>query len=346
MANSVTNLENLAEILANLGVSTSNIETNKRSQIIDKSNKVYQSSNKGTNNLEDKEFEIHYVDGIVKEVDPTLEYNEKTGTIKQHVLVTCTSNSGKKKDFVGIRTLKNAKGNIKESVKEGQMVTLLCKCLKIDENYHIFIEIIDKRDGTIATAQKISEEYTANKILYKGNLSEEEQINAHNEAVLKSKKALEKAGYDCSRWILNEENDSLGFWQSYSQVCGCIKNPQGKDIDIVVKSAKGGKIHLSPTDLDLLVANKHNILMVWDGTTAHSITNEELFGQNLNINLIFDTKNTPYEYYSALSGFFKYIKGTTFVIENPKHNVYYTIKSFGLDVKQEGKQDSLTEEAL
>ena len=343
MANSVTNLENLAEILANLGVSTSNIETNKRSQIIDKSNKVYQSSNKGTNNLEDKEFEIHYVDGIVKEVDPTLEYNEKTGTIKQHVLVTCTSNSGKKKDFVGIRTLKNAKGNIKESVKEGQMVTLLCKCLKIDENYHIFIEIIDKRDGTIATAQKISEEYTA---LYKGNLSEEEQINAHNEAVLKSKKALEKAGYDCSRWILNEENDSLGFWQSYSQVCGCIKNPQGKDIDIVVKSAKGGKIHLSPTDLDLLVANKHNILMVWDGTTAHSITNEELFGQNLNINLIFDTKNTPYEYYSALSGFFKYIKGTTFVIENPKHNVYDTIKSFGLDVKQEGKQDSLTEEAL
>ena len=346
MANSITNLEKLAEILANLGVSTSNIEINKGSQIIDKSNKVYQSSNKGTNNLEDEEFEIRYLDGIVKEVNPTLIHNKVTSTIKQHVLVTCTNNFGDKKDFEGIRTLKNAKGSTKESVKVGQVVTLLCKRHKTDKNHPMFFEIIDKRDKTIATAQKTSKEYTANKILYKGNLSEEEQINAHNEAVLKSKKALEKAGYDCSKWILNEENDSLGFWQSYSQVCGCIKNPQGKDIDIVVKSAKGGKIHLSPTDLDLLVANKHNILMVWDGTTAHSITNEELFGQNSNINLIFDTKNTPYEYYSALSGFFKYIKGTTFVIENPKHNVYDTIKSFGLDVKQEGKQNSLTEEDL
>lgn len=208
------------------------------------------------------------------------------------------------------------------------------------------VKILRERLNIQKVTQQTSEEYTTNKALYKGNLSKEEQIDAHKEAVLKSKKALEKAGYDCSKWILNEENDSPGFWQSYSQVCGCIMNPQGKDIDIVVKSAKGGKIHLSATDLDLLVADKHNILMVWDGTTAHGITNEELFGQNSNINLIFDTKNTPYEYYSALSGFFKYIKGTTFVIENPKHNVYDTIKSFGLDVKQEGKQNSLTEEDL
>ena len=87
--------------------------------------------------------------------------------------------------------------------------------------------------------------------------------------------------------------------------------------------------------------------MVWDGTTAHSITNEELFDQNSDINLIFDAKNTPYEYYSALSGFFKYIKGTIFVVKDPKHNVYDTIiKSFDLDKKREGKQDSLTEEAL
>jgi hypothetical protein len=194
--------------------------------------------------------------------------------------------------------------------------------------------------------QQTSEEYTTNKVLHKGNLSKEKQIDAHKEASLKSKKALEKVGYDCSKWILDEENDSPGFWQSYSQVCGCIKNPQGEYIDIVVKSAKGGTIHLSATDLDLLVADKHNILMVWDGTTAHSITNEELFGQNSNINLVFDTKNTPYEYYSALSGFLKYIKGTTFVLENPKRNIYNTIKSFGLDVKQEGIQDLLTEEDL
>jgi hypothetical protein len=202
-------------------------------------------------------------------------------------------------------------------------------------------------DGIQENIQQTSEEYTINKVLYKGNLSKEEQIDAHKEAVLKSKKALEKAGYDCSKWNLDEENDSPGFWQSYSQVCGCIKNPQKEDIDIVVKSAKGGNIHLSATDLDLLVADKHNILMVWDGTTAHSITNEELFDQNSDINLIFDAKNTPYEYYSALSGFFKYIKGTIFVVKDPKHNVYDTIiKSFDLDKKREGKQDSLTEEAL
>lgn len=218
--------------------------------------------------------------------------------------------------------------------------------LKYYDELEAEVKILRERLNMQEVTQQTSEEYTTNKVLHKGNLSKEKQIDAHKEAALKSKKTLEKAGYDCSKWILNEENDSPGFWQSYSQVSGCIKNPQGEYIDIVVKSAKTGTIHLSATDLDLLVADKHNILIVWDGTTAHSITNEELFGQNSNINLVFDTKNTPYEYYSALSGFFKYIKGTTFVLENPKRNIYDTIKSFGLDVKQEGTQDLLTEEDL
>lgn len=346
MANSMTDLEKLAEILANLGVLTSNNETNKGTQIIDKYSKVDQPSKKGTNNLEDEEFDIRYLDGIVKEVNPKLIHNEKNGTIKQRVLVTCTDKFGGKRDLEAIRTLKNAKGITKEPVKVGQMVTLLSKCHKTDKNRLVFFEVIDKRKESIATAQETFDEYTTKKVLYKGNLSKEEQIDAHKEAVLKSKKALEKAGYDCSQWILEEENNNFGSWQSYSQVCDRIKNLQGEYIDIVVKSAKGGTIHLSATDLDLLVADRHNILMVWDGTTAHSITNEELFGQNSNINLIFETKNTPYEYYSALSGFFKYIKRTTFVIENPKCNLYDTIKSFGLDVKREGAQDLLTEDDL
>lgn len=219
--------------------------------------------------------------------------------------------------------------------------------LKYYDELEAEVKMLRERLNIQKVTQQTSEEYTTNKVLYKGNLSKEKQIDAHKEAALKSKKSLEEAGYDCSNWILNEENDSPGFWQSYSQVCGCIKNPQGEYIDIVVKSAKTGTIHLSATDLDLLVANKHNILVVWDGTTVHSITNEELFGQNSNINLIFDTKNTPYEYYSALSGFFKYIKGTTFVVKDPKHNVYGTIiEPFDLDKKREGTQDSLTEEAL
>lgn len=96
---------------------------------------------------------------------------------------------------------------------------------------------------------------------------------------------------------------------------------------------------MSATDFEFLTSNSSNVLMVWDGRNVHSVTAEDIFNKDSNVNLIFDTEYTPKHYYAALSKVFQYIKRTTFAVKNPSYNAYDTIKSFGMDSKTEGVQE-------
>lgn len=175
------------------------------------------------------------------------------------------------------------------------------------------------------------------KVIERGGLSENEQVAAHKEAVDAIKMKLEKEGYDCSNWKIDTSNDKQ--WCSFNQVENIV-NPEGKKIDLVVKSAKGGYIYLSATDFEFLTSNRQNLLMVWDGNNEpHSVTANDIFNKDSNVNLIFDTEYTPKHYYAALSKVFQYIKRTTFAVKNPSYNAYDSIKSFGMDSKTEGVQE-------
>lgn len=177
------------------------------------------------------------------------------------------------------------------------------------------------------------------KVIERDALSRDKQAIAHKEAENVIKERLENDGYDCSNWILDEDNnDSFKKWQSVNQVRNIV-NPQKETINLVVKSAKGGYIYLSATDFEFLTSNSNNVLMVWDGKNVHSVTSEEIFNKDSNVNLIFDTEYTPKHYYAALSKVFQYVKRTTFAVKNPSYNAYDTIKSFGMDSKTEGVQE-------
>lgn len=177
------------------------------------------------------------------------------------------------------------------------------------------------------------------KVIERDGLSRDEQAAAHREAEEMIKNKLEKDGYDCSNWILDEDsNEPFQKWQSVNQVKNII-NPQKETINLVIKSAKGGYIYLSATDFEFLTSNSNNVLMVWDGKNVHSVTAEDIFNKDSNVNLIFDTEYTPKHYYAALSKVFQYIKRTTFAVKNPSYNAYDTIKSFGMDSKTEGVQE-------
>ena len=177
------------------------------------------------------------------------------------------------------------------------------------------------------------------KVIERDGLSREEQVAAHREAEKVIKDKLEIDGYDCSNWILDEDsNDPFKKWQSVNQVKNII-NPNKEPINLVIKSAKGGYIFLSATDFEFLTSNSSNVLMVWDGKNVHSVTAEDIFNKDSNVNLIFDTEYTPKHYYAALSKVFQYIKRTTFAVKNPSYNAYDTIKSFGMDSKTEGVQE-------
>lgn len=176
------------------------------------------------------------------------------------------------------------------------------------------------------------------KVIERDGLSLEKQVAAHREAEQVIKEKLEINGYNCSNWVVDDNNTEYKKWHSINRVDNII-SPDGKSINLVIKSAKGGYIYLSATDFEFLTSNSKNVLMVWDGNNVHSVTAEDIFNKDSNVNLIFDTEYTPKHYYAALSKVFQYIKRTTFAVKNPSYNAYDTIKSFGMDSKTEGVQE-------
>ena len=176
------------------------------------------------------------------------------------------------------------------------------------------------------------------KVIERDGLSREQQIAAHREAEQIIKDKLERNGYDCSSWIMEDSDSEYKKWQSINQVNGII-SPDGEHINLVIKSAKGGYIYLSATDFEFLTSDSNNVLMVWDGCNVHSVTADDIFNKDSNVNLIFDTEYTPKHYYAALSKVFQYVKRTTFAVKNPSYNTYDAIKSFGMDSKTEGVQE-------
>ncbi len=175
-------------------------------------------------------------------------------------------------------------------------------------------------------------------VIERDELSKEEQIEAHKEAERVIKEKLESDGYDCSNWILDESFDEDEVFCSVNQKSG-ILNPDGKEVKLVVKSVKGGYIYLSATDFEFLTSDSKNILMVWDGKKTQSVTANQIFNKDSNVNLIFDTEYTPKHYYAALSKVFQYIKRTHFAVKNPTYSAYDQTQSFGQDSKTEGVQE-------
>lgn len=177
-------------------------------------------------------------------------------------------------------------------------------------------------------------------IIERDGLSKEQQKDAHIEAEEVVRRKLESYGYICDNWRRYDAGDDNLFqpWRSVNQINDII-SPNGEKINLVIKSAKGGYIYLSATDFEFLTSNSKNVLMVWDGKDVHSVTADDIFNSDSNVNLIFDTEYTPKHYYAALSKVFQYVKRTTFAVKNPKYNAFDTIKSFGMDSKTEGVQE-------
>lgn len=197
---------------------------------------------------------------------------------------------------------------------------------------------LDNKDSENSTKPVSKDENLKKDVIERPDLSQKEQASAHKEAEEVVREKLVKSGYDCSGWILdNEVND--GKWHSYNQIEGKIKDPDGVPVNVVVKSAKGGYIYLSATDFEFLTQDSKNLLLVWDGDDVHSVSGEDLFTKDSNVNLIFDTEYTPKHYYAALSKVFQYVKRTTFAVKDPKRNTYSQVQGFGMDAKTEGIQE-------
>lgn len=165
-------------------------------------------------------------------------------------------------------------------------------------------------------------------IIYeRGSKSRAEQLEINKEARIHAKPYLAAHGYDVSNWEPETSSPDL---------IGIINAPDGKPINVVIRSAKFGYIHLAPSSFAALMSNPNNLLIVENDQGVRPVTFEELFGNDSNVNLIFDAKHTPREYFRALGIIFQYVKKTEFVVRDPHFSTYDEIRGFGLEMKNDG----------
>jgi len=171
-------------------------------------------------------------------------------------------------------------------------------------------------------------EHTGKDVSERGNVGSNDQESINREVRIMAKPLLRDHNYDVSEW------DPV---TSPPDIIGIIKTPEGEPINVIVRSAKGRKIHLAATSFESLMSNPKNLLIVrGEDGEIHTVDFQELFGGNSNVNLIFDANFTPLGYFKALGTIFKYVKNTDFVIENPHYSAFDEIKGFGLDIKNDG----------
>lgn len=181
--------------------------------------------------------------------------------------------------------------------------------------------------GVATGAQEIALPTGEKIVINRGDVDEANQKEINREARIHAKPYLAAHGYDVSLWEPETSAPDLE---------GIIKDPNGNPINVVIRSAKQRYIHLSASSFEKLMTTPNNLLIVENQQGIRPVTFEELFGNDSNVNLIFDARHTPREYFQALGIIFKYVKNTEFVVRDPHFSTYDEIKGFGLEMKNDG----------
>lgn len=160
----------------------------------------------------------------------------------------------------------------------------------------------------------------------RGNLSPEQRKQVSLEACEQAYNYLNDIdGYDCSEW-------------DYSTDGRIVKNVlyNGRKIVVVITSSGGRYIHLNPYAFAQLMENPENLLINVCGNNVRTYSFKELFEENQDVNMIFDSKVVTPKNFAELANKFLTSERTCFVIPNPNYSASDEISGFGLNEKMEG----------
>ena len=163
----------------------------------------------------------------------------------------------------------------------------------------------------------------------KDNLDEDERIDKNREAQYAAKDYLEtKHEIDSSMWNPDEGSRIIK---------GKIKK-NGQPVTVVITSSKNRKLYLHPWAFAELMVNPENILLNYGSDNQiHSLSYDDIFTDNPNVNLIFDIDIVTPKTMAELANKFMGTRNTCFVIENPKYSQSDEINSFGIHEKIDGE---------
>jgi hypothetical protein len=165
------------------------------------------------------------------------------------------------------------------------------------------------------------------KEIEKDNTDETSRYQINRDARIAAKEFLDcLTDYDCSEWNPEEGRHLIKDVIKY----------KGKPITVAVLSSRSRKLYLHPGAFAELMENPDNLLLNYGyDKKIHPLSFEDIFKDNPNVNLIFDTDIVSPREIASLANKYMYSKKTCFVIENPKYSQSDIIKSFGLNEKKE-----------
>lgn len=220
-----------------------------------------------------------------------------------------------------------------------QSTRLKCPFSKDDWNklFLVSIDEVKEKDDEIARLKDIIsklkngeevEVYDHGRDTEKDSTDETSRYEINREARIKAKRYIENLSddYDCTAWNPNEGKHLIKNIVLY----------KGEPITIAVTSSRRRKLYLHPRVFAELMCNPHNLLLNYGADNRiHSLSFDDVFMDNPNVNLIFDTDVISQTEIAELANKYMSSKRTCFVIENPKYSASDTIQTFGLNEKKE-----------
>lgn len=166
---------------------------------------------------------------------------------------------------------------------------------------------------------------TPAKRLQQGDIDEASQKELNRDARLRAKEYLISKGYDCASWDIDETSDGLYH-----------TSKDGDDIIFAVASCRSGLVYLHTYKFAILMENPNNLLLVDDGKIVQSLSFEDAFKSNSNVNLIFDVDYIIPSSMAKIANMMQAFQKTRFVFEKPGYSLSDEIRTFGLNEKHEG----------
>ena len=197
----------------------------------------------------------------------------------------------------------------------------------------------EKEEIIVKFKQKLMEFYenrgndTAAEVEYPGREIEKDNIDVRSrneinrDARIAAKEFLDcLPDYDCSGWDPEEGRHIIKDIIKY----------KGKPITVAVLSSRRGKLYLHPRAFAELMEDSDNLLLNYGyDNKIYSLSFDDIFTDNPNVNLIFDIGTVCSKEIASLANRYMNSKKTCFVVENPKYSQSDVIKSFGLNEKKQ-----------
>ena len=160
----------------------------------------------------------------------------------------------------------------------------------------------------------------------KDAIKEDDRISINRDARIAAKDyLLQFDDYDVSDWEPEESG----------QIVKDVVTYKGQPITVVVTSSRASKLYLHPRVFVELMQQPENLLLNYDGKDIHSLSFDNVFKDNPNVNLIFDADVITDDEFAKLASRYMYTRKTCFVIENPRYSIFDEIQSFGLEKTNE-----------